>query len=415
MSLLCGSFGALLLSPDSLTVGASGAVFGLMGAAAVVARNRGLNLMESGLGLWIGLNLLITFTIPNISIGGHIGGLVGGTVAALLLLELPERMRLPDFVPELVCRGDRRRGRGRLDRDLGLAATRSSSIERRVGGAGTSSGWSRWPSSSTPSTRRGPGREKYAAASTANHARAERGEPLALLHRLRGGLLGVVAARHRDDHLGRHRLELGPLGRARLLAGRARARRSPPASSIICGTQWPPMKIGSSHSSAATRGRGAPSTARSTASIRAAASSASRSPASSAPAACGEARHVGQHLAEGRRVERDHLRLRRQPLGHRAHVVERDGAHLAHGLGHDQVHVELLERRLVELVERLAAAGALAHRGVDLGRGQPLGDHAAREVGELFRAGRVVTLMCDRGDAVAEAEGEQHLGGGRNE
>ena len=75
MSLLCGSFGALLLSPDSLTVGASGAVFGLMGAAAVVARNRGFSLMESGLGIWIGLNLLITFTIPNISIGGHIGGL----------------------------------------------------------------------------------------------------------------------------------------------------------------------------------------------------------------------------------------------------------------------------------------------------------------------------------------------------
>jgi membrane associated rhomboid family serine protease len=103
VSLLCGSFGALLLSPDSLTVGASGAVFGLMGAAAVVARNRGFSLMESGLGIWIGLNLLITFTIPNISIGGHIGGLVGGTIAAFLFLELRERVRLPDIVPSLVC------------------------------------------------------------------------------------------------------------------------------------------------------------------------------------------------------------------------------------------------------------------------------------------------------------------------
>src|SRR5829696_5242096 len=103
VALLCGSFGALLLSPDSLTVGASGAVFGLMGAAAVVARNRGINLMESGLGIWIGLNLLITFTIPNISIGGHIGGLVGGVVAAFLLLELPERMRLPDIAASLAC------------------------------------------------------------------------------------------------------------------------------------------------------------------------------------------------------------------------------------------------------------------------------------------------------------------------
>ena len=79
VSLLCGSFGALLMSPDALTVGASGAVFGLLAAAAIVARHRGLNLMESGLGLWLGLNLLITFTIPNISIGAHIGGLVGGS------------------------------------------------------------------------------------------------------------------------------------------------------------------------------------------------------------------------------------------------------------------------------------------------------------------------------------------------
>jgi membrane associated rhomboid family serine protease len=103
VSLLCGSFGALLLSPDSLTVGASGAVFGLMGAAAIVARNRGFSLMESGLGIWIGLNLLITFTIPNISIGGHIGGLIGGTAAAFLLIELRGRTRLPEAVPSLVC------------------------------------------------------------------------------------------------------------------------------------------------------------------------------------------------------------------------------------------------------------------------------------------------------------------------
>lgn len=101
VSLLCGSFGALLLSPDSLTVGASGAVFGLMGAAAVVARSRGFSLMESGLGLWIGLNLVITFTIPRISIGGHLGGILGGAVAALVLIELGERGRLPRYVPEL--------------------------------------------------------------------------------------------------------------------------------------------------------------------------------------------------------------------------------------------------------------------------------------------------------------------------
>jgi membrane associated rhomboid family serine protease len=99
VSMLCGSFGALLLSPDKLTVGASGAVFGLMGAAVVVLRNRGIDPMQSGLPLWIGINLLITFTFGGISIGGHIGGLLGGGLCALLLFEVPDRIRLPQVVP----------------------------------------------------------------------------------------------------------------------------------------------------------------------------------------------------------------------------------------------------------------------------------------------------------------------------
>ena len=103
-SLLAGSFGALLLSPDGFTAGASGAVFGLMGAAVVVMRNRGISPMESGLGLWIGLNLIITFTIPNISIGGHIGGLIGGALAAFLLFDLRDRVKVPYVLPNLLLR-----------------------------------------------------------------------------------------------------------------------------------------------------------------------------------------------------------------------------------------------------------------------------------------------------------------------
>ena len=99
VSLLAGSFGALLLSPHEPTVGASGAIFGLMGAAVVVMRSRGISPMESGLGFWILLNLIITFSVPNISIGGHLGGLLGGGVTAILLFELPERVRLPAAVP----------------------------------------------------------------------------------------------------------------------------------------------------------------------------------------------------------------------------------------------------------------------------------------------------------------------------
>jgi membrane associated rhomboid family serine protease len=103
VSLLAGSFGALLLQPVGATVGASGAIFGLMGAAVVVMRNRGINPMESGLGLWIGLNLLITFTIPGISIGGHLGGLVGGALSAFVLFDLRERVRVPAVAPNLIA------------------------------------------------------------------------------------------------------------------------------------------------------------------------------------------------------------------------------------------------------------------------------------------------------------------------
>lgn len=102
VSLLCGSLGVLLLS-DASSAGASGAVFGLMGSALVLFRARGFSLLESGLGIWLGLNLVITFTIPNISIGAHIGGLIGGAVATFVLEELGAKNRIPMRAAELVC------------------------------------------------------------------------------------------------------------------------------------------------------------------------------------------------------------------------------------------------------------------------------------------------------------------------
>jgi membrane associated rhomboid family serine protease len=102
-SLLAGSFGALLITPNSVTAGASGAIFGLLGAALVMARSRGINLMASGLGPVLLLNLAITF-FPgfNISIGGHVGGLIGGALAALVL-ETSARRRLPVALPVAAC------------------------------------------------------------------------------------------------------------------------------------------------------------------------------------------------------------------------------------------------------------------------------------------------------------------------
>ena len=86
-ALLAGSAGALLVSPDAVTVGASGAVFGLMGAAFIEMRSRGMDPMAGGvfgsIGGLILINLALTFVLAGISIGGHIGGLVGGGLVAL--------------------------------------------------------------------------------------------------------------------------------------------------------------------------------------------------------------------------------------------------------------------------------------------------------------------------------------------
>lgn len=101
-SLLAGAFGVLLLDPAQLTVGASGAVFGLMGVLVVFQRSRGQSIFDSGLGGLLILNLVLTFAVSNISIGGHLGGLIGGLIAGWLLIELPRRSRaLPAYLPTL--------------------------------------------------------------------------------------------------------------------------------------------------------------------------------------------------------------------------------------------------------------------------------------------------------------------------
>jgi membrane associated rhomboid family serine protease len=85
-ALLTGSAGALLLSPNVFTVGASGAVYGLLGAVAIGMRQRGASVWQSGIGSLLVVNLLFTFLVPGISIGGHLGGLAGGALLGAVLL-----------------------------------------------------------------------------------------------------------------------------------------------------------------------------------------------------------------------------------------------------------------------------------------------------------------------------------------
>jgi len=85
--LLAGSFGAILLSGSHVvTVGASGAVFGIFGAVFVIARGRGLTDMAREVGIILLINLALTFTISGISIGGHLGGVIGGAICGLLVI-----------------------------------------------------------------------------------------------------------------------------------------------------------------------------------------------------------------------------------------------------------------------------------------------------------------------------------------
>ena len=85
VSALTASLGALLINPGSPSAGASGAIFGLMGALFVLERQRGMALLAGPIGGLLVINLIITFGVPGISIGGHLGGLAGGVLVGLIL------------------------------------------------------------------------------------------------------------------------------------------------------------------------------------------------------------------------------------------------------------------------------------------------------------------------------------------
>jgi membrane associated rhomboid family serine protease len=103
-SLLAGSAGALMVDPFVATLGASGALYGMLGALVVVQRRSGMDPWRSGLIGLIVLNLMLTFAIPGISIGGHIGGLIGGLLAGFAVLEAEHRTKAK-YLPAALCGG----------------------------------------------------------------------------------------------------------------------------------------------------------------------------------------------------------------------------------------------------------------------------------------------------------------------
>ena len=79
---LAGSAGALLLTPNNPTLGASGAVFGILGAMMILEWQATGRFAGNAL-TWIVINLVIDVFVPGISLGGHIGGLIGGILITL--------------------------------------------------------------------------------------------------------------------------------------------------------------------------------------------------------------------------------------------------------------------------------------------------------------------------------------------
>jgi membrane associated rhomboid family serine protease len=92
VSLLAGSAVVMWAGGEyQITLGASGAIYGLFGALLIVARKVGGDMRA----LWglIAVNVLITFAVPNISWQGHLGGFVGGVLATAILVYAPRQHR----------------------------------------------------------------------------------------------------------------------------------------------------------------------------------------------------------------------------------------------------------------------------------------------------------------------------------
>jgi membrane associated rhomboid family serine protease len=89
---LAGSAAVMWLAPEHVTtLGASGAIFGMLGALLVIAVK--VHGDVRGIATWIGINFVITFLVPNVSWQGHLGGFVGGLLVGAAIVYAPRQRR----------------------------------------------------------------------------------------------------------------------------------------------------------------------------------------------------------------------------------------------------------------------------------------------------------------------------------
>jgi rhomboid protease GluP len=97
ISLLGGGLAVVYFDPQNPTVGASGAIFGLFGALLAIGLRlgeRGRSLIAQTVPILI-LNLVFTFAVPFISKAGHLGGLISGFLAGLVLFAMRPQPAAP--------------------------------------------------------------------------------------------------------------------------------------------------------------------------------------------------------------------------------------------------------------------------------------------------------------------------------
>lgn len=185
---------------------------------------------------------------------------------------------------------------------------------------------------------------------------------------------------------------------------------SPPASSIIPGTQWPPLNGGSDHSSAKVRGLSLPATAATTARSLSRRRSTKEAARNAAPVTAPTSA-TREHLLEGARIHRENLSVTPH---HVESFVDVSGGHRADGaevLGQHQIRLKISHCLCIQAIDRFAVAETRTHQLVHLSR---IG--CRREGGEgnrwLLPCSRwPIALVGHSHQAVLEAEGIDDLGG----
>jgi membrane associated rhomboid family serine protease len=86
-----GSAAVLIFQPNVPTGGASGGVFGVAAAATLVMYRQGISFWNTGFGPLLVINLVLNLFQPHISIAAHIGGAIGGILAAEVMLQARKR------------------------------------------------------------------------------------------------------------------------------------------------------------------------------------------------------------------------------------------------------------------------------------------------------------------------------------